>query len=318
MKIQLLCLTLALALLPSCSSGTMSVDGARELIAPPPGKTAISVQLPWQIDREEKTSPEELRLKLKAFALLRETGEKDINATDSFGETALSKAIRLNDTEAVRELLELGADPNNCRVACGQEGLTMAAEHKNMPMVKLLVERGAIIDNEGDAHTIPAFYVACSIPGNREMVEYFIAKGADVNGHADMGRTPMFCASNDNRLILLEHGADINALEGGYGSNALDNDVTGINGVPDNETVRDRVLFLLRHGADPNNLKGEKTSLMHAVEEGDPELVELILQYGGKPLLKNSEGKTAFDYINPQSAGAARIRAALEKPVKKR
>jgi ankyrin repeat protein len=75
----------------------------------------------------------------------------DVNAVDSYGNTALSYAVKLKDSAVVGALLDAGVDPQHVN----DEGLTplriaLSTRPVHQDSVKLLLDRGVDIDR-GDA-----------------------------------------------------------------------------------------------------------------------------------------------------------------------
>ena len=65
----------------------------------------------------------------------------DVNAHNAYGETALDIATRIGDVEAVRLLLDVGADPY-VKNKYGETPLHTAVLHRNADVVELLLSRG--------------------------------------------------------------------------------------------------------------------------------------------------------------------------------
>jgi ankyrin repeat protein len=93
----------------------------------------------------------------------------------------------------------------------GATPLCLAAQHGNMPFVKLLLDRGAnpeVVMKGG----IGAFFLAVQGP-SLEVASLFLEKGADVNCRMEStGATPLIVAALKNKLevveLLLSKGAD--------------------------------------------------------------------------------------------------------------
>lgn len=77
-----------------------------------------------------------------------------------------------------------------------------------------------------------------------------------------------------------------------------------------------QVEFFLRRGGNPNvqNFQNDKgRSLLHyAVELGDPEILSLLLMYGGDVSIKDLDGHTALDVAKSSGAGEKIIRLLEE------
>ncbi|KAI9324319.1 ankyrin repeat-containing domain protein [Zopfochytrium polystomum] len=88
--------------------------------------------------------------------------------------------------------------------------LLRACEQGNFDFVRLLIERGADVNSQGDGG-FSALYVA-SRQGSVEIVEYLVMKGADVNAWSPFF---MACAHGnaDAAVALLQHGAKVSSEE---------------------------------------------------------------------------------------------------------
>ena len=69
--------------------------------------------------------------------------------------------------------------------------LMVAAYKKNVPLVKALLAKGAIVDRTSGWS--PLHYAAAA--GSSELVDLFIKKGANVNVRTKSGVTPLFMAA---------------------------------------------------------------------------------------------------------------------------
>jgi ankyrin repeat protein len=98
--------------------------------------------------------------------------------------TALHQAVFGVQADAVKLLLERGADPN---VRCEGDNaypLHFAAEKKNFPIIRLLIDHGADPVGEGDYHELGVIGWATAwdyMTADREIVDYLVAHGARHN-----------------------------------------------------------------------------------------------------------------------------------------
>jgi len=133
--------------------------------------------------------------------------------------TVLGCAARNGRTEAVRLLLDKGADINK-RWGGYRFGfwnptpLMLAAREGRTNTVKLLLDRGAQVNLSSDLGGWKALTLAAGA-GHNEIVKALLDKGASVNETNGNGLTPLIFAAGSGQReavkILLARGADVNA-----------------------------------------------------------------------------------------------------------
>lgn len=246
------------------------VEAVRRLLeqgAPPDrtsGRTPLAAALALkkdgagELDRKGEERLEIMRLLLTAGANVnRNTG----------GGTALESAAYFVDLEAVRLLLEAGADPN----LADRWGLT--------PLLASLT----VIPREED--------------GQLELIRLLLARGADVNVVRRMnGSTPLFDAvqrgGTGTKLteLLLSYGADPNARDG-TGAIALGYAVQGVH----RPSAADMVLVLVKAGADVNARdRAGRSIAVIAASTGNQAMLPLLGKLGATDA-KEQIARTAFD-----------------------
>ena len=181
-------------------------------VAAKSGKTALLIAL-------SRPSPEVARLLLAKGA--------DAAAVDKGGVTALLAAVHGNDTATIRMLVEAGADVNRAETQgfSPVTPLMAAAANGNLPVVKLLLAKGAKVDavsprQAQEVNHRPIVFggftplLLAATYGPPEVVKALLDAGADVNAAEARGMTPLMLALTTDRLdpetvkTLLEHGAD--------------------------------------------------------------------------------------------------------------
>lgn len=185
-------------------------------------------------------------------------------------------AIARDDGDAIAALLRRGFDPNT-RDARGQVGLTMALqEGANKAFAALLASRKVNVEARNARDESPLMMAA--IKGNLEAVKALVARDADVN---KTGWTPLHYAASAGSA---QH-AKIIAL------------------LLENHAYID--------AASPN----DTTPLMMAAHYGSTDAVQLLLDEGADPLLKNQLGLTATDFAlrASRTESAEKIAAAIRR-----
>ena len=166
-------------------------------------------------------------------------------------------AILRDDGDAITALLRRGFDPNT-RDPKGQVGLTIALQNDaNKAVAALLASRRLNVEARNAKDESPLMMAA--IKGNVEAVKALIARDADVN---KTGWTPLHYAASAGSP---QHAVIISLLL-------------------ENHAYID--------AASPNGT----TPLMMAAHYGSTEALQLLLDEGADPTLKNQLGLTAADF----------------------
>lgn len=198
-----------------------------------------------------------------------------VDHKDNFQKTPLYLASAYNHEEAVRLLLENGADVN----AQGEDfgsALQGAAHSGHDKVVALLLESGAEINAQGRIYG--SALQAAAREGSDKVVRLLLANGADVNALGGEHGTALGAAAYFGRekvaALLLEHGADVNAQGGKYGS-ALQAGAR--------QGSKEVVVLLLESGATVNARGGKHGTALRAAAYFDhEEVAALLLEHGAK------------------------------------
>src|ERR1041385_7339047 len=135
----------------------------------------------------------------------------DANAKDDHGVTPLMFAAAAGSAEAMKLLLDKGADPKAVNMF-GSTALMWCAT--DLAKVRLLVDRGAdvkAVSKQGRT----ALQLAAMSDHSADIVRLLLAKGADPKAVDGMQMTTLNAATLGNDLdsirILVEAGVDVNA-----------------------------------------------------------------------------------------------------------
>jgi hypothetical protein len=205
--------------------------------------------------------------------------------TSPEAELALVEAARDGNLVRVRELLDLGTDPD--RAISHASALAHAAAQGHAPVVSLLLDSGA--DIEGGNGLSP---VACAArKGHDNVVRLLLERGADIEGDRDGPGTALFHASSAGQLstvrLLLELGAAVDAKTDKRATALL---------VATADGHLEVVVLLIEAGADLNLTdRSGDTALHHAAYKGSAEIVETLVKAGANRAVVDKYGDTAFD-----------------------
>jgi ankyrin repeat protein len=203
-----------------------------------------------------------------------------MDATQTFFDT-----IRGGDPAAVAAALS--ADPSlaGARDANGVSAAQTAGYHGRREVLALLVERGAPLDG---------FELAMA--GQVERLRALLEADPQAVGRLTPdGWTPLhgavFFAQPAAVRLLLDHGADVNAVSTNSSANRP------LHAALAGRLDRDVVALLLQRGADVNARQhGGYVALHEAAMNGNGEMAALLLKHGADPAVASDDGKTAADF----------------------
>ncbi|HEY5604157.1 MAG TPA: ankyrin repeat domain-containing protein [Gammaproteobacteria bacterium] len=199
--------------------------------------------------------------------------------------TTLMNAARNGDTEAVRKMLDLGAEADQ-KTSRGKTALMLAAAGGYTDTVKLLVDRGADINTRDNYDTTAI--IAAATAGHEETSAALMAYGADpmfkdTSGGSALNNATFFGHSETVLTILAlipelpaDAGNELLLLAAGLGHEKI-------------------AAALLDKGVSVNALGiKDRTPLMAATAFNKPQLVKLLLGKGADTTITDTEGFTAL------------------------
>lgn len=242
-----------------------------------------------------------INLHFDTAAALIEAGA-DVNQWDLFGRAPLYNAIdlhtlpvggrtdipsedRLSGYDVAKLLLERGANPNmqlkvrppyrnavfdrgaDNVLAEGATPLIRAARAADVESVKLLLENGALVD----------------LPNARGHTPLLIVSGIDWPSAPTRGRYKTEEASIETIKVLLEHGADINAVTGDPARRPITQLSDAERGAGLQPAIR---------GA---GLVDGQTALHAAAKMGWNKIIKFLIDNGAKQQVVDSSGRTPYD-----------------------
>jgi len=258
----------------------------------------------------------------------------DVNLRDNHGTTPLMYAAALRSVQAMKVLLQAGADVN-AKNAFDATALMWGINRPDM--VRLLLARGADVNARSKMGRTPLL-LAASYDGNSEVVKLLLAKGANVMTRDNFEITPLIAATQANDLatvkLLLEHGADIKGVDI-HSKEMAERVLTGpasagftplmFAAAEGNVEV---VRLLLARGADVNAVCSAKapavkngpidlasfSALTLAAAYGGPETIKVLLEHGAKVNAQDLRGMTPLMLaISTDRADVRVVRLLLEK-----
>jgi ankyrin repeat protein len=217
--------------------------------------------------------------------------EHGVRTKDAYGQTALMIAVGFGSVDAMKILIDGGADVNET----SQAGVTAlhwcAGEIKK---VRLLLEHGADVHARSQMGRTPLL-VAAYTNGASETVKLLLSKGADVNAADTFGTTPLIAAANVNDAasvkLLIAHGAKVDA-HANVGAAA-----TALMGAAHNGNL-ELVRILLGRNAPVNASSrmvgvvqlGSATALHFAALSGNTDVVKALLDAAARVDLQDVRG----------------------------
>jgi hypothetical protein len=106
-----------------------------------------------------------------------------------FATQNLQSAIAKGDYTTAVKMIEQGADVEAKDPGAGASALHYAVMKGEMPLVSLLLQRGADVNSRTKSGTTPLHTAV--LYKHTEIAEYLIEKGADINARSASGATPL-------------------------------------------------------------------------------------------------------------------------------
>ncbi|NNG00911.1 MAG: hypothetical protein HKM93_16100 [Desulfobacteraceae bacterium] len=181
-------------------------------------------------------------------------------------------------------LFVLGVDSVTCAA-----DIHKAAKEGLLQEIKTILLNGENVDALDKHDMTPLYYAAAN--GRKEVCEFLISQGADLNAGREIGFTPLVGALNSRTKegveifkLLVNQGADTGINVGGY--TLLHQAVYSCH----DESVRGIAEFLISAGAEINAKGYEDKTPLHMV--GCLELGEMLISKGADIEARNEEGQT--------------------------
>ena len=244
----------------------------------------------------------------------------DVNHQGMNNQSALHSAVQEGHPDVVRVLIDAGASVNT-KDRNGAPPLHCACRLGHLDIVKMLVEAGAGVcttDSNGQSCLMPA-----SGAGHTETVRYLVGlKDVEVNHKKNNGVTALHCAVQKGHVdvvqVLIDAGADIDAknevgrsplmfasikghldvvkvlVEAGAGVRATNNDGDTCLLIAANFGHTETVRYLVGLKDVDVNHQGtyNHTALHSAVDEGHPDVVQVLIDAGASVKTKDQDGRS--------------------------
>ena len=251
----------------------------------------------------ELNHPELLQILLDAGA--------DIEAEDKAERTALDWAIIMQSAE-VEEILRENDAPSGA-----EKSFIAAIQTNNIDAVKALLEMGADVNEPAYTTKTPLHYASHS--RNKDILNLMLSEGADLEAKTEQGFTPLSYAVGlnhpDNCRVLLEAGAEVDSVDNWKRTNL---NVAAGQGLADvaaillefnaNPNVLDQwdwspldvaeaygFLDVAEIIIEAGGINGPKISIHGAAGEGDNDMVALHLFFGTDINLLSDTAETPLD-----------------------
>ena len=205
------------------------------------------------------------------------SAQRDVNASQPDGATALHWASYWDALDTAQVLLEAGAEVNAAN-DYGVTPLALACDNASAAMVTRLLQGGA--DPNAVRSTGETPVMTCARTGSLAAVEALLTAGAEPGGTESLrGQTALMWAAGEGHAdvagLLVARGANVRArTTGGYTALLI----------AAREDERDLARLLLDAGADVNATAPDgTTALLVATVRGHADLAILLLERGANP-----------------------------------
>ncbi|XP_029142269.1 B-cell lymphoma 3 protein [Protobothrops mucrosquamatus] len=236
---------------PLTAQSLLGILPSYSLMPPPEAQLALDIATATQQD-EDGDTPLHIAvaqgnlLAAQHLVILFQHGQRDLDIFNNLRQTPLHLAVIIAQPSLVKLLLSHGASPMVLD-RNGQTALHLACEHGSLRCLRELLE-GSPAGLDLEARNFEGFTPLHLAVGssNSDMVLALLDHGADVDAvDIKSGRSPLLHAVENNNLdmveLLLQHGANVNAQS--YGGNTALHTASG-------RGLLDMLRLLVRNGAD--------------------------------------------------------------------
>lgn len=258
-----------------------------------------------------------------------------INGLNNKNESPLSAAVENSSLDAVKYLMENGANPT--QLSSDRIYLIMKAiKHSNNPENKAAKEIVKILLNTDDVDVnceVGLFsgyfdnsyaFSPLSISTDLEILKLLIEKGADVDMKSEIGSTALMNTLDVNKIdFLLKNGANINAVNDTNDSaltnifRIVEEGAFKLDSKPLNEEYMKLVArLLIEKGINVNivNNKGYD-AFLYAINFGFKDIINLLIEKGTDIKRKNQKGENAL-LLSAEGGNYETSKLLIEKGLK--
>lgn len=204
----------------------------------------------------------------KVLQLFLDSGA-DVTLKNHHEEVPLFEAVRNSNHEVVQLLLDHGSDVNSLETGSGSTPLHEAARcndgESHLKVARILAKKGANFEATDERGRTPLHYLVSKV--KVRMAKFFLQFVPDVNVKDVDGESPLLEAIRAKNLeiaqVLVDHGANVNTVNGKTGSTAL-HETCNLN--LQSPKAKGFLTLLLRH-ADVGVLDSEGNSILDVVSE---------------------------------------------------
>ncbi|KAJ8680425.1 hypothetical protein QAD02_016212 [Eretmocerus hayati] len=220
--------------------------------------------------------------------------DAEVNSLNNLGDTPLLTAVRVNNVEAVDNLVKCGA---NIQIA-NNHGDTCLHLANDEAMVSFLLKAGAGIESVNNLGDTPL--LAAIRDNNLEIASCLIKNGANINSLNSKEQTCLHLAKSDDMLcMLLDSGCapQINSISQCGCSLVLEAiDFCGVNTLT--RVIQAGANVNFKHKENKGCERHMSTPLKMAIERKRDEIVEVLLKHGANPNAVCGANKSTLFYAS--------------------
>ncbi len=198
--------------------------------------------------------------------------------------SSLGRQVAAGNIDFVQQCLSATEEVSAWKL---DDALTIAASEGHFKIARILVGKGADVNNEILSSEQPLLIEAAS-KGHLEIVKILVDGGADINARNARKETALIVATSNGHVqvaqALIRSGANLNAADV--------NSKTALM-IAASRKEPQLAKTLIENGADVNTV-GFDTALMIAVSEGRADMARLLIDQGADIDAKGNHGRTAL------------------------